>query len=381
MSPDDGGPSSTAEPLLQHLAARPRNDDDDVDVDVDNDNGDRQTDPAASSQHSTRRRHAASSASLRPESRSRQDAAVDRARRRQKKSRKRRNPGLAKKLAFLSHLLKSLDLIVFAELSALYYMECSLFRFLLRAIGQIMCLTPKDPTFPIAVPSTRMHVLMILIPNFICLLLHLFSAPPVGPDYHRGYQHGGLIIDFIGQRPPAWRIYYMLADLFILSVQCLMIAIHSERENLRVALKTFRPISQDVARELAPAQTMEALDAEERGVLRDNVLPTLDETNDVEMQPLISPNGADNSQRIIDEAESTNDGLDESPGSHLNDLLCSGNAIIGEYRVTQALRLAFSDNDRGASALRSLGYEATLATLQAQRRAAMVDTLAGTQNR
>lgn len=45
-------------------------------------------------------------------------------RRRKKKSKKDRNPGLAKKLSFVTHLLKTLDLFVFAELSGLYYMEC-----------------------------------------------------------------------------------------------------------------------------------------------------------------------------------------------------------------------------------------------------------------
>jgi hypothetical protein len=44
-------------------------------------------------------------------------------RRRKRKSKKKRNPGLVKKLAFITHLLKTLDLVVFAELSALYYME------------------------------------------------------------------------------------------------------------------------------------------------------------------------------------------------------------------------------------------------------------------
>lgn len=43
--------------------------------------------------------------------------------RRKKSSKKKRNPGLAKKLGFITHLLKTLDLVVFAELSALYYME------------------------------------------------------------------------------------------------------------------------------------------------------------------------------------------------------------------------------------------------------------------
>ena len=48
---------------------------------------------------------------------------TNRRRRRKKKSSKKRNPGLVKKLQFLTHLLKTLDLVVFAELSSLYYME------------------------------------------------------------------------------------------------------------------------------------------------------------------------------------------------------------------------------------------------------------------
>lgn len=44
-------------------------------------------------------------------------------RRRKRKSKKDRNPGLVKKLSFVTHLLKTLDLLVFAELSGLYYME------------------------------------------------------------------------------------------------------------------------------------------------------------------------------------------------------------------------------------------------------------------
>lgn len=34
-----------------------------------------------------------------------------------------RKAGLAKKLQFMTHLMKSLDMVVFAEICALYYME------------------------------------------------------------------------------------------------------------------------------------------------------------------------------------------------------------------------------------------------------------------
>lgn len=58
-----------------------------------------------------------------PQSRSRSRSR----RRRRKKSKKDRNPGLVKKLSFVTHLLKTLDLLVFAELSGLYYMECVIY--------------------------------------------------------------------------------------------------------------------------------------------------------------------------------------------------------------------------------------------------------------
>lgn len=45
-------------------------------------------------------------------------------RRRKRKSRsKKQHLGLTQKLAFVTHLLKTLDMMVFAQLSSLYYME------------------------------------------------------------------------------------------------------------------------------------------------------------------------------------------------------------------------------------------------------------------
>lgn len=63
-------------------------------------------------------------ARARPESRQRSRSGNGRQQRRRRRSKKKQNPGLAKKLAFLTHLLKTLDLVLFAELSSLYYMEC-----------------------------------------------------------------------------------------------------------------------------------------------------------------------------------------------------------------------------------------------------------------
>ncbi|KAH7163305.1 hypothetical protein B0J13DRAFT_634551 [Dactylonectria estremocensis] len=297
-------------------------------------------------------------------------------RKKKKKSRKRRNPGLARKLEFVTHLLKSLDTLVFVELSALYYMECSMFRFVLRSVGQYMYLTPKDDSFPFVMPATRMHVMLVVIPNVLCMLLHLFCSLPVGPDYHRGYMHGGLVIDFVGQKPSTSRLYYILVDVAILLVQCLMLTVHTERERLRVMLKTFRPLASNLAQQAMSIPSIEDLDAEERGVSREmSGVISMDETNDIELQPLrrASDAGDGNDQNGESESLSREDSMEESSRSHLSDLLSSGNAILGEYHVIHSIRSAAMDLERTAAhSLRSLSYGATMAALQARRRGGTV---------
>ncbi|CAM1507072.1 Fc.00g067130.m01.CDS01 [Cosmosporella sp. VM-42] len=300
--------------------------------------------------------------------------ASSRTRRRKKKkiSRRRRNPGLAKKLAFITHLLRNLDTLVFAELSALYYMECSMFRFILRAVGQYMYLTPKDEAFPFLMPASRMHVMLVAIPNLICMLLHLFTSLPSGPDYHRGYMHGGMVIDFIGQKPPTSRLYYILADIAILAIQCLMLSVHTEREKLRVTLKTFRPLIPELIPETAAAPTIEDLDAEERGISRDlSGITTTNDTDDIELRPLRHSGEEEESTERNGESPSLSreNSTEESSRSHLSDLLSSGNAVLGEYHIVQSIRLAAMDLERTAAhSLRTLSYGATMAAIEARRR-------------
>ncbi|KAG5928654.1 hypothetical protein E4U42_000260 [Claviceps africana] len=312
-------------------------------------------------------------------------------RRRKKKTKKDRNPGLAKKLSFVTHLLKSLDLLVFAELSSLYYMECSMFRFLLRAVGQYMYLTPKDESFPFLMPAGRVHVLLVVIPNLICMFLHLLTPLPHGPDFHRGYQHGGLIIDFVGQRPATYKIYYLLADLAILAVQCLMLTVHTQREHLRVLLKTFRPILPDLSHEMqvaaaaAAAGPVQDIDAEERGVLvhAQHVDPsalaitTADVGGGIEMRDMNRPPetgepGDQNGEAGSLLQRSTSQ---ESPRGQLSDIMSSGNAVLGNYYIIQSVMSAAGDLERTAAhSLRTIGYEATFATLQARRRATLAQS-------
>lgn len=265
-----------------------------------------------------------------------------------------------------------------------------MFRFLLRAIGQYMYLTPKDEAFPFLMPASRVHVLLVVIPNFICIFLHLFTSLPRGPDFHRGYQHGGLVIDFVGQRPPTYRIYYLLADFAILAIQCLMLTVHTQREQLRVMLRTFRPILPEIAEELeAAVRSIQDLDAEERGVSLHAqnsaaAAASVDGGGGVEMRERNGFHQAGEAGEQTGEAEtllreSTSEG---SSRAQLADIMNSGNAVVGEYYIVQSVLSAAGDLERSAAhSLRSISYGATLATLQARRRAVIAQSTAIRPNR
>lgn len=254
-----------------------------------------------------------------------------------------------------------------------------MFRFILRSVGQYMYLTPKDETFPFLMPASRTHVVLVILPNLLCMLLHLFTSLPVGPEYFRGYMHGGMVIDFVGQKPPTSRLYYLLADLLILAVQCLMLTVHTEREKLRVTLKTFRPLIPELAQEVAAAPTIEDLDAEERGLSRElSGVSATNETEDIELQPLRQSNEGEDGTEQNGDSSPQRDVSDEEPSrSHLSDLLSSGNAVLGEYHVVHSIRTAAMDLERTAAhSLRTLSYGATLAAVEARRRGANIPSRA-----
>lgn len=248
--------------------------------------------------------------------------------------------------------------------------RCSMFRFILRSAGQYLYLTPKDESFPFSIPARRMHAILVVLPNIICMLLHLFASLPVGPDYHRGYQHGGVLIDFVGQKPAASRLYYLLVDVVILAVQCLMLTIHTEREKLRIQLKTFRPVVPELFQQMAAAPTIQDLDAEERGVSRDMPDTTADETNSIEMRTL-ERSGDDlgsnerSQEREPLQGENSND---DTPRTHLSDIMNSGNAVLGEYHVLHGMRRAALDLEATAAhSLQTMSYGATLAMLRSRQ--------------
>ncbi|KAL1882709.1 hypothetical protein VTK73DRAFT_1229 [Phialemonium thermophilum] len=279
-----------------------------------------------------------------------------------------RKTGMVKKLQFMTHLMRNLDMVVFAEICSLYYMECSFPRLLLRVIPHYFFLTPKSEDFLLLLPAHRSHVFAIFIPNILCIFLHMVGTLPRAGEATRGYLHGGVIVDFIGQKPPTSKLAFLLVDLMIMGVQCVMLAVHQERELLRKLILPARRGSTS-ASTTAPVPSTQDIDAEERGVLRDASIPH-DETADMEMRP---PSEA--RSWTVGESQEGN-GLLERTSSRravapdLTSVMRSGNAILGNFHIIQTVRMAGSNSDRiTTDSLQTIGYTATLAAMAAERRA------------
>ncbi|SPO00848.1 uncharacterized protein DNG_03596 [Cephalotrichum gorgonifer] len=306
----------------------------------------------------------------------RHNGEASRARRRRRRSR-RASSALSKKLEFMTHLLTNLDGLFFIEIGTLYYLESSFLRFLIRALAHYAFLTPKPESFPIAMPAHPSHVVSILLPNVICMICHLFMTLPTGTESSRGYLHGGILIDFIGQTPPTSRLYLLALDACILSLQCLMLAVHSQREALRETVKPQRGF--DFLPELRRQIRAQALDEEDRGRRRNAREAELGDNNDIEMG-LLGGDGPSNADRQEETTWLRGGGPPSSTATkrQLADIYASGNAVIGDFHLLQTIRLASTDYSAAAAhSIRTLGYTATLATILARERRNQSDRRSG----
>lgn len=185
----------------------------------------------------------------------------------------------------LDDLLANLDMLIYAELSVIYYMEyvwsraqdrpkypltldcsCSFLRFLIRAFLQFLYLTPKAPILP--EPSVDKAVLgPILGSNLLCLVLHIWLSAPSAGEATRGYLHGGLAMDFIGQKGPTSKVHLVLLDFSLLVLQLVMLPASIQRRKLRGAATITEAVSA-TAPSNATSASRQNLDSEERGVRR-----------------------------------------------------------------------------------------------------------------
>jgi len=177
--------------------------------------------------------------------------------------------------------------------------------------------------------------------NLLCFISHIIFAAPAAGEATRGYLHGGLAMDFIGQKGPTSKMHLLLLDLLLISIQLVQMTAHITRKRLR---EPSAPATASTGRETVPAATVsQDLDHEERGVRRS------DEQQDIEMQTL-DPDGAaaarDSEDAVDVEATSERDTLlatTTAPrtDAHIFDAFNSGQIVLADLDVWRTVKEQF----------------------------------------
>lgn len=245
----------------------------------------------------------------------------------------------------------------------------------MRSLMQYMYLTPKTEELLKLLPAPRPQVYAIFLTNVLCMLLHIIFALPEANEAMRGYLHGGVIIDFVGQKAPTSKLSLLLLDILVLALQSVMCAVWLEKERLMKIDETLKrgnaapqPTTTDGAQEVGFSTTGQDLDAEERGVIRNDLL---NETDGIELRPLMTQRN-DGPDEARDDLEARYERMlnfmggsrreGDSPG--MLDVLMSGNSLLANLHVVHAIRTLGNDNENPAAyPLRLTGYTATMAAL------------------
>ena len=148
--------------------------------------------------------------------------------------------------------------------------SCSLFKFLIRALPHWYFFTPKPDVFPFPPGFQRPYIGAMFGTNLFCIFLHLISEPPAAGEATHGYLHGGMLIDFVGQRSPAPKMRLLFFDLLILGLQILVMSVTLEKQALlgKGPSGERRSVLTDALDALGEQmRRQQDLDLEERGVL------------------------------------------------------------------------------------------------------------------
>ncbi|WEW59978.1 hypothetical protein PRK78_005460 [Emydomyces testavorans] len=255
------------------------------------------------------------------------------------------------KTVFLDRLLRDFDLLIYCQLSSLYYMDCSIIHFAVRASVQFAFLTPKSGFEP---PKNQPYIGAILTSNLLCVLLHCISSAPAAGEISRGYLHGGLFIDFIGQKGPISKLRLIAFDILIIALQIIMMGVILEKERTKAVFPSESSHSASTSSSSSSAaepDSTQDLDSEERGVHRAGETIAAPSGHDVALGSL-QPADAEyenNNNDNHEEGDSERRGLLLSTSTadaqrrfgrdvHPRDVFLTGDVVIVEMNIFQTLR-------------------------------------------
>ena len=214
------------------------------------------------------------------------------------------------------------------------------------------CFTPKPDIVPPTLPDQRPYIGTILVTNISCMLLHLMFSPQTAGDATRGYLHGGLVIDFIGQASPVSRWRLVAVDVLCLGLQMLMVGVTLEKGRMQGMGRIM----------MAGFQGAQDHSAEEAGILRSD--PAVREG--IELQPIRAAS-EDRTGGGYNRAE--HDVLDQDLGQedeHPLEAYYSGDQMIAKLHIIDTIRTHWKTRSVTANVAGAFGVR-TAATFAGRR--------------
>ncbi|KAL8914016.1 MAG: hypothetical protein Q9171_001267 [Xanthocarpia ochracea] len=217
-------------------------------------------------------------------------------------------------------------------------------------MNQWFYFTPKPILMNPAVSSNRPNIVAIILLNLASILVHYASTPATANESMRGYSHGGLLIDFVGQKNPVSGMRMIGYDALILGLQLVMLAVTVEKKNVVKPLGTLSN-----APRMGETASQDH-DFEERGIRRSE-----EGTGDIELRAL-SPTFDGRTGGDDDEERNELRGNQAwMTTEHAGNAFYSGQYIITNVRIIDTIRDRWKEAYMEASRVRSTGIASEIA--------------------
>lgn len=208
---------------------------------------------------------------------------------------------------------------------------------MMRALVQLIYLTPKPAVFP-EPSANRPFIGSVLGTNLLCLVLHAILSAPAAGEETRGYLHGGVMMDFIGQKGPTSKLLLLGLDLLVTLLQVWQLAVQLQRQKLKepVGPTAVVPTSGDITASVP--RTSQDLDHEERGVRHSDI-----EMEDLSPNRTVNiPSGNAEGNGSSEEREALLSGMEPPPSeSQIFDAFHSGQIIIVNLDLFKTIKDQF----------------------------------------
>jgi len=171
----------------------------------------------------------------------------------------------AVRAGLIGNLISQLDVVLFAEIAALYYQDNLTFFLLARVLIQHSITVERPEGIPENLQQSQIGCIFGM--NLISAVYHLLRPNPSAGEATRGYLHGGLILDFVGQLGPIPKFQLLLFDLAILLLQLLLVRTVASKRHWHNLYQSHGG-NLSASNGTAPHDvTLEQQDAEEQGTI------------------------------------------------------------------------------------------------------------------